>query len=166
MNVPIAFCLSGGGLGETRQRLAKTPLKLRQNSLTGNLPVSECVKFPQRGAKTDLRCFVKDIEQQFRLYRRNGGIYYIQHDKTDERESLHTRERVEASPLFAAKTQSHRQAHLNLWLACTYLTRSGILHYFPILSSLQPFPFVRRIAPHCSKILLTITIQLLYSMRR
>jgi integrase len=61
------------------------------------------------------------MKQRFRLYRRNGGIYYIHDDKTGKQESLQTRERVEASALFAAKTQSHRQAHLNLRLARTYL---------------------------------------------
>ena len=61
------------------------------------------------------------MKQRFRLYRRNGGIYYIHDDETGRQESLHTRERVEASALFAAKTQSYRQAHLNLRLARTYL---------------------------------------------
>jgi len=59
------------------------------------------------------------MKQRFRLYRRNGGIYYVHDDETGKQESLHTRERVEASALFAAKTQSHRQAHLNLRLART-----------------------------------------------
>ena len=61
------------------------------------------------------------MKQRFRLYRRNRGIYYIHDDETGKQESLHTRERAEASALFAAKTQSHRQAHLNLRLARTYL---------------------------------------------
>ncbi len=61
------------------------------------------------------------MKQQFRLYRRNGGIYYVHNDKTGRQESLHTRDRAEASALFAAKTQAHRQAHLNLRLARTYL---------------------------------------------
>jgi hypothetical protein len=61
------------------------------------------------------------MQQRFRLYRRNGGIYYVHDGETSKRQSLHTRERVEASALFAAKTQSHRQAHLNLRLARTYL---------------------------------------------
>ena len=76
----------------------------------------------QRGAGTNLRCFVKNMKQQFRLYRRNGGIFYIHNDKTGRQESLHTRDRAEASALFAAKTQAHRQAHLNLRLARTYLS--------------------------------------------
>lgn len=75
----------------------------------------------QRGGGKNLRCFKKTMKQRFRLYRRNGGIYYIHDDQTGKQESLHTRERVEASALFAAKTQSHRQAHLNLRLARTYL---------------------------------------------
>src|SRR5664279_5612355 len=49
-----------GGLGETRQRLAKTPLKLRQDSLAGNFSASDCEKLTQRGARTELRCFVKN----------------------------------------------------------------------------------------------------------
>jgi integrase len=61
------------------------------------------------------------MKQQFRLYRRDGGIYYIHNDKTGKQRSLGTRDRVEASALFAAETQSHRQAHLNLRLARTYL---------------------------------------------
>ena len=61
------------------------------------------------------------MKQRFRLYRRDGGIYYLHDDKTGKQESLRTRDRVEASALFSAKTQSHRQAHLNLRLARTYL---------------------------------------------
>ena len=61
------------------------------------------------------------MKQRFRLYRRHGGIYYVHDDETGKQESLQTRDRVEASALFAAKTQSHRQAHLNLRLARTYL---------------------------------------------
>jgi hypothetical protein len=80
-----------GGLGETWQRLAKTPLKLRQNSLTGNLSASDCAMVAQRGAGKDLRCFVKNMKQRFRLYCRNGGIYYVHDDETGKQESLHTR---------------------------------------------------------------------------
>jgi len=35
------------------------------------------------------------MKQRFRLYRRNGGIYYIHDDETGKQESLHTRERAE-----------------------------------------------------------------------
>jgi integrase len=61
------------------------------------------------------------MKQRFRLYRRNGGIFYVHDGDTGKQESLCTRDRAEASALFAAKTQSHRQAHLNLRLARTYL---------------------------------------------
>jgi integrase len=67
------------------------------------------------------------MKQRFRLYRRYRGIYYIHDDKTGKQESLHTRDRAEASALFAAKTQSHRQAHLNLRLARTYLMATDSL---------------------------------------
>ena len=61
------------------------------------------------------------MKQRFRLYRRNGGIYYIHDSKTGKQSSLGTRERCEAAALFSARTQAHRQAHLNLRLARTYL---------------------------------------------
>jgi hypothetical protein len=61
------------------------------------------------------------MKQRFRLYRRNGGIFYVHDGDTGKQESLCTRDRAEASALFAAKTQAHRQAHLNLRLARTYL---------------------------------------------
>jgi hypothetical protein len=61
------------------------------------------------------------MKQRFRLYRRKGGIYYVHDDESGKQESLCTRDRAEAASLFAAKTQAHRQAHLNLRLARTYL---------------------------------------------
>src|SRR5436309_15454152 len=61
------------------------------------------------------------MKQRFRLYRRNGGIYYIHDSKTGKQTSLGTRVRAEAAALFAARTQAHSQAHLNLQLARTYL---------------------------------------------
>ena len=62
-----------------------------------------------------------NMKQPFRLYRRQRGIYYIHDGHTGKQESLGTRDRAEASALFAAKTQAHRQAHLNFRLARTYL---------------------------------------------
>src|SRR2546430_16965796 len=61
------------------------------------------------------------MKQRFRLYRRNGGIFYIHDSKTGQQASLGTRERTEAVALFSARTQAHCQAHLNLRLARTYL---------------------------------------------
>src|SRR5437867_3195910 len=61
------------------------------------------------------------MKQRFRLYRRNGGIFYIHDSKTGKQESLGTRARTEAVALFSARTQAYRQAHLNLRLARTYL---------------------------------------------
>ena len=57
------------------------------------------------------------MKQRFRLYRRNGGIFYIHDSITGQQASLGTRERTKAMALFSARTQ----AHLNLRLARTYL---------------------------------------------
>jgi len=61
------------------------------------------------------------MKQRFRLYRRNGGVFYIHDSKTGKQSSLGTRQRTEAAALFSARTQAHCQAHLNLRLARTYL---------------------------------------------
>src|SRR2546430_15858503 len=67
------------------------------------------------------------MKQRFRLYRRDGGIYYIHDSQTGKQTSLATRVRAEASALFAARTQAHFQAHLNLQLARTYLAATDPL---------------------------------------
>ncbi|HTE88245.1 MAG TPA: hypothetical protein VK639_04765, partial [Terriglobales bacterium] len=67
------------------------------------------------------------MKQRFRLYRRNGGIFYIHDSKTGQQASLGTRERTESVALFSARTQAHRQAHLNLRLARTYLAATDPL---------------------------------------
>ncbi len=51
------------------------------------------------------------MKQRFRLYRRNGGIYYLHDSKSGKQTSLGTRERSEAIELFSARIQAHRQAH-------------------------------------------------------
>src|SRR5437016_3866591 len=61
------------------------------------------------------------MKQRFRLYRRDGGIFYVHDSKTGKQSSLGTRQRTEAVALFSARTQAHCQAHLNLRLARTYL---------------------------------------------
>jgi integrase len=66
------------------------------------------------------------MKQRFRLFRRNG-IYYTHDSQTGKQSSLETRDRGEACELFSAKTQAHRQAHLNLRLARTYLTATDPL---------------------------------------
>ena len=62
------------------------------------------------------------MKQRFRLYRRKGGIYYLHDSQSGKQTSLGTSERSEAIELFSARIQAHRQAHLNLQLARTYLT--------------------------------------------
>src|SRR5437764_3203141 len=67
------------------------------------------------------------MKQRFRLYRRNGGIFYIHDSKTGKQSSLGTRQRTEAVALFSARTQAHTQAHLNLRLARSYLAATDPL---------------------------------------
>ena len=67
------------------------------------------------------------MKQRFRLYRRNGGIYYLHDSETGKQTSLGTRDRAEAAALFVARTQAHRQAHLNLQLARTYLAATDAM---------------------------------------
>jgi hypothetical protein len=61
------------------------------------------------------------MKQRTRLYRRKGGIFYLHDSHSGKQTSLGTRERREAVELFSARLQAHRQAHLNLQLARTYL---------------------------------------------
>jgi len=42
------------------------------------------------------------MKQRFRLYRRNGGIFYIHDSKTGKQSSLGTRQRTDAVALFSA----------------------------------------------------------------
>ena len=62
------------------------------------------------------------MKHRFRLYRRKGGVYYIHDSHSGKQASLGTRDRREETELFSARPQAHRQAHLNLQLARTYLT--------------------------------------------
>jgi len=62
------------------------------------------------------------MKHRFRLYRRNGGVYYIHDSQSGKQESLGTRDRREATALFSARLHAHRQPHLTLQLARTHLT--------------------------------------------
>src|SRR5439155_9786624 len=68
------------------------------------------------------RLLHKNMKHRFRLYRRKGGVYYIHDSHSGKQASLGTRDRREETELFSARLQAHRQAHLNLQLARTYLT--------------------------------------------
>ncbi len=61
------------------------------------------------------------MKQRFRLHRRKGGIYYIHDSEAGKQTSFVARDRAEVTALLVTRTQAHRQAHLNLQLACTYL---------------------------------------------
>jgi integrase len=68
------------------------------------------------------------MKNRFRLYRRNGGMYYVHDSDTNKQESLGTKDRAEAHTLFNAHNESVRQPQLNLHIAKAYLaeTDSGV----------------------------------------
>ena len=88
----------------------------------GHFAASDCVGLTQRGREGCSGCFTKIMKHPFRLHRHKGGVYYIHDSQSGKQASLGTRDRREATELFSARLQAHRQAHLNLQLARTYLT--------------------------------------------
>ena len=59
---------------------------------------------------------------QYRMFRNHQtGIYFIQDNTTRRQQSLKTRDKIEAARLFNAKNEAHRQPHLNLQIARSYL---------------------------------------------
>lgn len=49
------------------------------------------------------------------------GIHFIQDNETGKQESLRTRDKTQATRLLNAKNEAHRQPHLNLQIARSYL---------------------------------------------
>ena len=62
-----------------------------------------------------------DMQNKYRLFRRNSGVYFIQENATGKQESLKTRDKQEAMRLYNAKNEAHHQPHLNLQIARGYL---------------------------------------------
>lgn len=61
------------------------------------------------------------MQNRYRLYRRSNGAYYAQDRTTGERESLATKDLVEAENLLHAKNESSAQPLLNREMAKVYL---------------------------------------------
>ena len=64
------------------------------------------------------------MKDRFRLYQRNGGIFYIFDNISKKRESLNTKDRVQAKRLLLARNEAHQQPALNLQIARAYLAGS------------------------------------------
>jgi hypothetical protein len=61
------------------------------------------------------------MKQQFRLYRRRNGVFYLQHNETGKQESLKTSDRREAERLSHARNEAHIQPQINRQIAQAYL---------------------------------------------
>ena len=61
------------------------------------------------------------MKQQFRLYRRRNGVFYLQHNETGKQESLKTNDRREAERLWHARNEAHVQPQINREIAQAYL---------------------------------------------
>jgi hypothetical protein len=61
------------------------------------------------------------MQERYRLYRRENGIYYLEEVATRKQESLKTKHRSEAMGLLSARNQASAHPTLNLALARTYL---------------------------------------------
>jgi integrase len=61
------------------------------------------------------------MQDRYRLYRRDNGIYYLEDVSAKKQESLRTKNRSAALGLVAARNQASQQPALNLALARTYL---------------------------------------------
>ncbi|HEV2330554.1 MAG TPA: hypothetical protein VGY56_17375 [Verrucomicrobiae bacterium] len=64
------------------------------------------------------------MKNEYRLFQRSTGIYFIQNNGTGKQESLKTRDKTVAVRLFNARNEAHRQPAINLQIARAYLTAS------------------------------------------
>ena len=60
------------------------------------------------------------MRQKYRMFRR-GAVYWIQDNQTRKQESLGTKDRTEATRLFNARNEAHRQPVINMQIARAYL---------------------------------------------
>jgi integrase len=63
-----------------------------------------------------------DMTDQFRIFRRASGRWYIENTTTRRQESLQTCDATEAKRLLLAKNEAHRQPTINLQIARAYLS--------------------------------------------
>lgn len=64
----------------------------------------------------------KEVKRRYRLYRRARGVFYCLDAETGKRESLKTKDSVEAQRLVDARNEAGRNPYLNLQLARVYLS--------------------------------------------
>ena len=64
------------------------------------------------------------MKQQFRLFRRGWGTYYVEDTSTGKQETLHTRNKLDAQRIVHAKNEARHQPLINLQIARAYRLRS------------------------------------------
>ena len=62
------------------------------------------------------------MKQQFRLFRRGWGTYYVEDTSTGKQETLHTRNKQDAQRLVHARNEARHQPLINLQIARAYLS--------------------------------------------
>src|ERR1700739_3307436 len=60
------------------------------------------------------------MKNQYRLFQRNSGIYFVQNNVTGKQESLKTRDKAVAARLFNARNEAHQQPAINIQIAKAY----------------------------------------------
>ncbi len=66
----------------------------------------------------------ESMNQRYKIYRRHRGVFYLRDTKTNERESLRTKDREEAVRLCNARNDAVQRTGLNLQLARVYFMAS------------------------------------------
>lgn len=61
------------------------------------------------------------MKNQYRLFQRSSGIFYLENDVTRQQESLRTRDRAVAKRILNARNEAHQQPAINLQIARAYL---------------------------------------------
>ncbi|HEX8372160.1 MAG TPA: tyrosine-type recombinase/integrase [Chthoniobacterales bacterium] len=63
-----------------------------------------------------------NMQQKYRSFQRQGGVFYWQENGTSKRGSLKTKDRAEAERLLLAMNEAHKQPTMNLALGRAYLS--------------------------------------------
>lgn len=77
------------------------------------------------------------MNERYRIYQRDGGMFYAKDRKTGQRVSLATSDFAEAKRLLAAKNPATKQPCLNVAMAKVYLSAQSPNFWCVTASALQ-----------------------------
>jgi hypothetical protein len=110
----------------------KVQQKLQQNGrvryFSRNAPVMR--QAVANGVTADLRSLFDlmkiESKNRYRMFKKRtkNGVFFVQDNQTRKQSSLRTGDKTEATRLSNALNQAHRQPHLNLQIARSYLLKS------------------------------------------